>query len=139
MDRILYQYALGFVGTPYIWGGNNPLTGMDCSGFVIEVLKAGGVLPRKYDATSQQLYDFLKPLSRELIEPQEGAILFFGDNNTTIRHVSLGLCHTKMIEAAGGDSSTKTIEDAKRQNAFIMINQIKYRSNLCGVLLPKWN
>lgn len=28
------QYALNFVGTPYVWGGNDPKHGIDCSGLV---------------------------------------------------------------------------------------------------------
>lgn len=42
------NYALQFVGNRYVWGGTNPNTGADCSGFVQYVLRnAGGVsLPR---------------------------------------------------------------------------------------------
>ena len=30
----IVNYALSFVGNPYVWGGTNPYTGADCSGFV---------------------------------------------------------------------------------------------------------
>ena len=42
------NYALQFVGGRYVWGGNDPHTGADCSGFVKYVLShvAGVGLPR---------------------------------------------------------------------------------------------
>jgi len=30
--------------TFYLWGGDDPLAGFDCSGFVIEILKSVGIL-----------------------------------------------------------------------------------------------
>lgn len=41
------NYALNFVGTPYEWGGNDPRTGIDCSGLVQQMFGAFGQnLPR---------------------------------------------------------------------------------------------
>ena len=47
----LTNYALSFVGNPYVWGGTNPYSGADCSGFVQYVYAQYGVsLPRTTDA-----------------------------------------------------------------------------------------
>jgi cell wall-associated NlpC family hydrolase len=41
------QYAMQFKGTPYVWGGNDPTRGIDCSGFVKFLYgKIGLQLPR---------------------------------------------------------------------------------------------
>ena len=41
------DYACQFIGNPYVWGGTNPNTGADCSGFVQYVYRQFGVsLPR---------------------------------------------------------------------------------------------
>jgi cell wall-associated NlpC family hydrolase len=44
------QYSLNFIGTPYVWGGNDPTRGIDCSGFVKKLYGAIGLnLPRVAD------------------------------------------------------------------------------------------
>lgn len=51
-DRVAAA-AKRYVGVPYVWGGTDPATGMDCSGFVQRVFKDVGVaLPR---VVSQQM------------------------------------------------------------------------------------
>ena len=37
--ELAVKYAMAFIGTPYVWGGDDPMGGFDCSGFCIEVLK----------------------------------------------------------------------------------------------------
>ncbi len=41
------QESLNYIGTPYVWGGNDPSSGIDCSGFVKALYGEIGVrLPR---------------------------------------------------------------------------------------------
>lgn len=46
------NYAMQFLGNPYVWGGNSLTNGCDCSGFVIEVYRHFGItgFPRTSDA-----------------------------------------------------------------------------------------
>ena len=47
MGRAVADYALQFVGNPYVYGGTSLTNGTDCSGFVMSVYAEFGIsLPR---------------------------------------------------------------------------------------------
>ena len=79
------EWALSQIGTPYIWGGETPGVGFDCSGLVQAAYAVADVsLPRvaqeQYDATPK-----LPPGS----PLQTGDLVFFGSGPDGIDHVGL--------------------------------------------------
>ncbi len=48
--ELVAQYALQFVGNPYVYGGNSLTKGTDCSGFVMLIYRHFGVSLPHYDA-----------------------------------------------------------------------------------------
>jgi hypothetical protein len=50
------EYVWTFLGLPYRWGGDDPIQGFDCSGLIVEVLQAVGLLPHGSDLTANGLY-----------------------------------------------------------------------------------
>lgn len=69
------NYSMNFIGTPYVWGGNDPQRGIDCSGFVKKMYGSIGVnLPRT--AAEQAMVG--QPISR-LENLQKGDRLYFWD------------------------------------------------------------
>lgn len=80
----LIRLAEGFRGAPYLWGGRTP-SGLDCSGFVQQVLGARGVcLPR--DAHLQ--FEACRRIgARQARRP--GDLVFFGRPRNRISHVGL--------------------------------------------------
>ena len=79
------SWALSQIGTPYVWGGETPGVGFDCSGLVQAAYAVAGVsLPRvaqdQYNATSK-----LAPAS--VLAP--GDLVFFGGSPDSIDHVGL--------------------------------------------------
>jgi cell wall-associated NlpC family hydrolase len=63
--------AMGYLGTPYVWGGASP-SGFDCSGFTMYVYAQVGVsLP--HNAAAQ--YGYGTPVSRSALQP--GDLVFF--------------------------------------------------------------
>lgn len=93
------SWALNQVGTPYVWGGEDPSApgrpgAFDCSGLVQATFKAIGVnLPRvaqaQYDATTKIPPDQL----------QAGDLVFFGQNAQNISHVGIYIGNGKMVDA----------------------------------------
>jgi len=57
LGRQVANYALQFVGNPYVYGGTSLTNGADCSGFVLSVYKHFGVsLPHSANADRSQGY-----------------------------------------------------------------------------------
>jgi cell wall-associated NlpC family hydrolase len=61
-----------FLGTPYVWGGADPLTGFDCSGLTMYVYRQLGVRLTHY--TGAQFNEGIR-LPREELQP--GDLVFF--------------------------------------------------------------
>ena len=82
---IALDWALSQVGTPYVWGGETPGVGFDCSGLTQAAYRVAGVaLPR----TAQEQYDATAKLPPG--DPlQPGDLLFFGQNTSDIGHVGI--------------------------------------------------
>ena len=86
--------ALSQVGTPYLWGGEEP-GGFDCSGLVQYAYAAAGLaLPR----VSQDQYDAgpYLPGSATLVA---GDLLFFGTGPRGVSHVGIYLGGGRMVDA----------------------------------------
>ncbi|WP_299953757.1 transglycosylase SLT domain-containing protein [uncultured Modestobacter sp.] len=89
--------ATKYLGVPYKWGGTDPATGLDCSGFTQRVYADLGIsIPR----TSSQQATAGRPVA-SLAEAQPGDLVFFDNSSsrTGIDHVGLYIGGGKMIAA----------------------------------------
>lgn len=136
--KIVRDYALQLVGTPYVYGGDDPMKGFDCSGIVIELLQAYGLLPYGYDNTSQGLYTWAITTFDTSLRAGLGALAFFGKSVDKISHVAWLINDELMLEAGGGTSKIKTIEDAIAKNAYIRIRPLTWRKDLRVILMPNY-
>lgn len=128
---LLIDYAMSFVGTPYIWGGSGP-EGYDCSGFVQEILMAAGADPPG-DQTAQGLHDyFLGQSARH--PPCPGALSFYGRTATEIVHVAFCVSEALVVEAGGGGSHTTV----PTRGAFVRIRPIFARGDFVATFLPRY-
>jgi len=119
--------AYSLLNKPYIWGGDNPAEGLDCSGLVIEILKSMGVLPPKGDWTAQGLYEYFMDSEIDPSEVREGCLIFWRGSSGRANHVEYALTPDLSIGARGGNSRVKTINDALKYGAFSKIRPWKSR------------
>ena len=134
MREHLVNLALKLVGCPYIWGGANPWTGFDCSGFVVWIYQVFGLLPSG-DWTAKGLYEhFLAQLPRYSRPSLGGDLVFYGRSREDISHVMLQLAPDLVVGASGGDHTCLTVEDARRHGAQVKVKPLYYRADLVGII-----
>lgn len=129
----LYDYALSFLGTPYLWGGSSRF-GIDCSSLVIELLKSVDMI--KGDLSADGLYRHFSE-NGDVAEAQFGALAFYGTEKL-IKHVGFCIDKTRMIEAAHGNEWITNYEKAYASKACVIMSQISRRKDLVKILMPRY-
>jgi len=134
---VIERYVFSLMGKPYLYGKEGP-SGYDCSGLVKEILKASG-LSFPHDMTAQQIFEYLKGLpGTEWNQKKFGAIAFFGNSTGSITHTGFMLNAVQMLEAGGGNSLTRTKEDADLRGAQVRIRALATRKDLVLTLRPAY-
>lgn len=95
----LVAYATNLIGTPYVWGGNTPAQGLDCSGLLYYIQKKAGSDVR--DMTASGYSKLGKKI--EIGQKKPGDFLFFG---SPVTHCAIYVGNGYMIESRGGRKNT---------------------------------
>ena len=112
LRNAMVAFAKQFVGYPYVWGGNNLYTGVDCSGFTQQVYKNFGIsIPRT--SRAQAASSAGTAISADDLLP--GDLVFFADSSGVVNHVAMYIGGGKIVHAA----STRL---------GIIISDLRYRS-----------
>lgn len=102
LRSLVVNYAVKFVGNPYQWGGTNPNTGADCSGFIQYVMEnAAGV--HLYRTSREQAHEG-DAIPASSMEP--GDLLFYASGRE-IDHVAMYIGKGKIVHAANRRSGIK--------------------------------
>ena len=89
------NFALNFVGNPYVWGGTSLTRGADCSGFVMSVYANFGIgLNRTSRAQASNGY------SVGMGELQPGDLVFYAANGRSISHVAIYIGGGRVVHAS---------------------------------------
>lgn len=105
-------YAKQYLGIPYLYAGNDPKKGFDCSGFVNYIFKNYGITLPRSSSGFKNLGTKLAPEDFKVGD----VLVFYGYRNKTIvGHVGI-ICeangmHSKFIHASSGKAGSVTISD----------------------------
>ncbi len=112
-------YVEKWIGTPYTWAGDD-FSSLDCSGLMMEGFKGIGEFDVAEDYSANGLYKLFK--ARKCVEPKKpymGCLVFWFNKKGKAVHVAVMKDNHLLIHAAGGGQLTETIEDARRNNAYV--------------------
>lgn len=115
----IVNYALQFVGNRYVWGGNDPHSGVDCSGFTKYVYShvAGVSLPR---VSREQARTGTKIDSSKM---RPGDLIFYTDRKGTVNHVAMYIGNGQIVHAASRRSGIK-ISTWNYRNPYRIVNML---------------
>ena len=112
-------YAQKFVGNRYVWGGNDPHSGVDCSGFTKYVYShvAGVSLPR---VSREQARTGTKIDSSKM---RPGDLIFYTNRKGTVNHVAMYIGNGQIVHAASRRSGIK-ISTWNYRNPYRIVNML---------------
>lgn len=130
------EIGFQFIGLPYIWGGDDPVEGMDCSGLCVELLKSVGILPREGDWSSRGLFREFKDC--ETTRLLLGCLVFYSSKSRPdyITHVEFCLDDMLALGASGGGSKTVDEAAAIKHNAYTKVRPIERDRPIVGYVDP---
>jgi cell wall-associated NlpC family hydrolase len=91
--------ADSYLGKKYLYGGDTPALGFDCSGFVQYVFGRHGVsLPR----TSRQQAGAGQVLSRKMASLKPGDLMLFSSKGVRVDHVAIYAGNNRILHSSAG-------------------------------------
>ena len=90
----LCDYALQFVGNPYVWGGTSLTNGCDCSGFTMQIMAQYGVY---LSHSSRAQANEGTTVSTSELKP--GDLIFYG-KGSYINHVAIYIGGGQIVHAS---------------------------------------
>lgn len=95
----LVENAKELLGVKYVWGGNTPQSGLDCSGLLYYIQKKAGSEVGDMTASGYSKLGTKIPIGQQ----KEGDFLFFG---YPVNHCAIFIGNGYMIESRGGKKNT---------------------------------
>lgn len=99
------QYAMNFIGTPYVWGGTDVNRGVDCSAFVQKMF---GTIGEKLPRTAAEQVNVGAPVTR-LESLQKGDRLYFWDRKRgKVGHTGIYLGNGYFVHSSSNHKGVAT-------------------------------
>lgn len=96
------NFAIQYVGNPYVWGGTSLTRGVDCSGFTMQVMRQFGVSLPHYSVAQSKMGRAVKSS-----EMKPGDLIFYAGSGGRVNHVALYIGNGQVVHAASKRSGIK--------------------------------
>jgi glucan-binding repeat-containing protein len=126
----IVNYALQFVGNPYVYGGNSLTNGVDCSGFTQQVYKYFGIsIPRVADNQMKGTENNVKYsfVTVDVKSMQPGDLIFYGSGNYAT-HVAIYIGNGNIVHASNSQPYPKGGIKISNYNYATPIRVVRYWS-----------
>lgn len=120
----IVNFSKQFLGTPYVWGGTNLRSGVDCSGFVYSLYKNFGYTLSR--TATPMLSDGVRVAKADL-QPAD-LVFFSNDGYTGIQHVGMYIGDGQFIHSSSGRAMKVII--SSMSDSYYVRNYI----NACRIL-----
>jgi cell wall-associated NlpC family hydrolase len=114
------QIAMQYLGVPYVWGGDDPLTGFDCSGLTMYVYAQLGIQLTHY--TGSQFYEGARVPPWAL---QPGDLVFFEPSARGPQHEGMYVGGGKFIQAPHAGDVVKISSLSEPGYAFGFVGAVR--------------
>lgn len=98
----IVNYALQFLGNPYVWGGTSLTKGADCSGFTMSVYSHFGIGLPHYSGAQSNMGKAVK--SGDM---KPGDLVFYANSGGTVNHVGMYIGNGQIVNAASKRTGIK--------------------------------
>ncbi len=98
----IVNYALQYLGNPYVWGGTSLTKGADCSGFTLSVYAHFGIGLPHYSGSQAGMGKAVKSS-----EMRPGDLIYYANSGGTINHVAMYIGNGQIVHAASKRSGIK--------------------------------
>lgn len=98
----IVNYAVQFLGNPYVWGGTSLTNGADCSGFTMAIMAKFGISLPHHSGSQANAG---RAISSSEMRP--GDLLFYANSGGTINHVSMYIGNGQVIHASNARDGIK--------------------------------
>lgn len=99
----IVDYAMQFVGNPYVYGGTDPNVGADCSGFTSYIMRKAAGVSLSHSSVAQSGEG--RAVSADEMKPGD---LIFYSNGRRINHVALYAGNGRVVHASTQKTGIKT-------------------------------
>ena len=118
------ETANRYIGVPYVWGGNTPESGFDCSGFTRYVFARQGItLPR----TSREQARAGQGVALDFGALLPGDILLFAEPDQAISHVAIYVGSGRIIHASSVAGAVSYLDLQGNRGAWYVQNLVAVR------------